>query len=175
MHFWLAQLAGLIACGLSCVSYFKGERIPYLYLQIAVNLCYVGQYLLLGSYAGIVNCCIWISKLAVFLLLAYRKKDTPLWVTVLFCVAGVALGALVVKTPFDAIPLLIAVAMTIGVAINRPVALRVIVVACSVGWVAFNFYAAAYVASAYSLIEGIATAVSLALFLKREKTAQNRE
>ncbi len=174
--FWLAQALALAGCVLSCISYYQKKRVPYLVLQLICAVLYLGEYACLNVLSGVVNNGVWILKFGVFLLLAIKGKTPPTWLTFVFCGLGVGAGLFAIHSPLDWVPIVVSLLITIGVAWGNPFFLRSVVVAGDVGWILYNLNGKAYVAAGYSLVELIATAVSLILLVvavakhKQEKT-----
>ncbi len=172
--FYLAQVLAGLGCLLASISYFKKERLTYLFLQVGASALYIVEYLLLGIPSGVVNNGVWILKFAVFIYLAYRGKKPPQWLTFLFCGIGVVMGLFALNTPYDWVPIIVSLLFTVAVAWGNPYFLRSVVIAGDVGWILYNLNGAAYVSAAYSLVEGVATLVSLCLLIagvKKEKPA----
>ena len=169
MTFWFAQLSAALGCGLSCYSYFRRERVPYLLLQISASFLYLIEYALLGTLSGVVNNGVWIAKFIVFILLALKGKEAPNWLTFFFCAIGVVMGAFAVTSAYDLVPITASLLFTIAVAWGNPYFLRAVVISSDIAWVLYNLHFDAYVSAAYSAVELVLTAISLILVFRRAK------
>ena len=173
MLFWFAQIAAALGCGLSSYSYFRRERIPYLWLQAGASVLYLIEYALLSTPSGVVNNGVWVVKYIVFILLAMKGKDTPKWLTFLFCAISVVMGAFAVGSAYDLVPIVVSLLFTIAVAWGNPYFLRGVVICGDIGWIVYNLHFDAYVSAGYSAIELVMTAISLILVIRRAHKSQS--
>ncbi len=174
MTFWFAQLFAALGCGLSCYSYFRRERVPYLLLQVSASILYLIEYALLATPSGVINNGVWVAKYIVFIILAIKGKDTPKWLTFLFCAIGVVMGAFAITSAYDLVPITVSLLFTIAVAWGNPYFLRAVVISGDIGWILYNLHFDAYVSAAYSAVELVLTAISLVLVFRRAKKEKTR-
>lgn len=161
MEIYIAQVLGLVGCGISCGSYFTKRRTLYLLLQMVTVSLYGVQYGLLGSTSGVVNDCICFAKYLFVFLFLVRGQEAPPWVGVLFAGGSVVLGAFAVRTFVDVVPIVTAVLFTYAVWQKNPYVLRACAIFCNGLWIWFNLHTRAYVSTVYCCVELVMTAVTI--------------
>lgn len=158
---WWAQTLGLLICLISGGSYLLRRKDRYLLAQIAANLLFCAQYLLLGAYSGVVGNVISLAKYSVFYTNARRDRKNPRWHLWLFCGLSVVLGVWVLDGWHTYIPMVVAVIFTFAVWQDNPIVLRGIAVVCNALWVVFNLVVGAYVSAVYSGVELVIALVTM--------------
>ena len=166
MTFWIAQGIGVLICLLASYGYFRKTRARFLRVQVAINILYTVEYLLLGVWSGAVANLISTAKFLSFEKDAAAGKKTTLKKSLIFCILSVVFGIAVFDGWLSVIPIFVAVMVTFSTAQENPVIIRLSFALANVLWIAFNFAGRAYVSAVYSAVELVVSVVSLVLILK---------
>lgn len=165
--FWSAQILAFIICVISTTSYLAKKKSTYLYMQLAVNVLYCGQYFLLGAFSGAVSNIISLAKYILFAHNAKIGKENSKTSMLIFCILSVVLGAFAINGWHTFIPIITAVIFTYAIWQDNPVVLRIIVIICNIMWIVFNFKVKAYVSALYSFCELVFAFVTLINLVKK--------
>lgn len=99
--FWIAQVLGLIALVLVCLSYnFNTKRLFFFY-QILANIFYASSFLALGVIIGGANTIVSILRVSVLFYLEKKNKSPSKLLYIFFALAYLTLGIVFFETPLD--------------------------------------------------------------------------
>ena len=92
MTFWIAQGIGVLICLLASYGYFRKTRARFLRVQVAINILYTAEYLLLGVWSGAVANLISTAKFLSFERDAASGKKTSPKKSLVFCILSIVFG-----------------------------------------------------------------------------------
>lgn len=161
----LSQLAGLCAVCSLLYSYQQKKRKNLLILKLAADISWVGHYLLLGAYAGIVPNFVGIFREMVFINSEKHKwANTPLWPAVFLCL-NLTLGILSFDVPIDALPIIASVFVTISLWLKNPNFTKLLIIPACTLFLIYNLYIGSLVGAANETM----SIVSIIIYFIRRK------
>ncbi len=99
--FILAQVLGIIALILVCLSYSFNNKRSFLAYQILANLFYSASFLSLGVLVGGLNTIVSIVRVAVLYIYEKKDKSPPIWLYVVFALAYLITGNVCYQSNLD--------------------------------------------------------------------------
>lgn len=162
MNFVLAQILGLIALILVCLSYANNNKKLFLAYQIIANAFYAASFLSLGVLVGGLNTII--SILRVTVLYFFEKKDIkpPVWLYVMFSLLYLLSGNLCFQSSLDILAVVAYEIFNMAMFIRDIQLTRLMMIFPNVLIVIYNILSQTYTNAALDMIE-IIVLISMAI------------
>lgn len=161
----LSQIFGLGAMLSLFLSYQQNKREKFLFCKLGADVCWVGHYLLLGAFAGIIPNFVGVFREIIFMNSEkHRWADSPIWLIAFLCI-NIVLGFCNYDVCIDALPIIASVFVTVSMWIKKlNLTKLMITVACALFWV-YNFY----IGSIVGVINETLSIISIIIFFVRRK------
>lgn len=171
MNLLYAQLAGAAAMLLIALSVQCRKKKHILLVQLFANIFYAVQYMFLNAPAGLFPSLIAILRNLAFYLFENKKKKIPWYAPTFIIILILIVAYYSYDGIISLIPIIIAIAYTVGQTFKNPRKFKYIFGVCSVIWIIYNFKVHAYIGVLGNIME-ITSAVTA---IKREKILEKKK
>lgn len=157
----IAQIFGLIALIIYCVSLQTTKREKLLKALIICNTFYCLQYLMLDAYAALFACLIGVVRTVIFF--KYEKSNKPVKLWILLLIIGITIysGILSYAGPISLIPIITGIMYSTAVWQQNLKIFRINCIINSLAWIFYNIQVGAYVSILSSITELISGSIAI--------------
>lgn len=175
MNIIYAQLIGIAGMLTISASVHCRKKKNMMFVQSAAHLLFSFQYAILGAFTAS-----FMDIMAILRNMLYRKYDKsrkkiPIILPIIVLSITSIIGYFTYNGLLSLLPILIAIAYTIGASFKDPKIYKYVFGICAAGWLFYNFQVHAYINIIGNIVEIVSTTIAITNDYKRKKKRAKRK
>lgn len=175
MNVLYAQLVGAAAMLTITFAVQCRKKKHMMIVQMFAHLLYAFQYTLLGAFSACYMDLMAVLRTLIFYKYDKSRKKIPVILPIIICVITSLIGYFTYTNTLSLIPVIIAIAYTIGASFKNPRVYKYVFAVCAFGWIYYNFKVSAYICIIGNVCEITSSAIAIIRETKIKKQKENKK